>query len=162
MKKAISLILRVLLITMSFVFIVHEAKANEYDQIVKDEGLVLEVYEDTLGLPTIGYGHLLKKDEHYTTITKEFALELLRVDYKEALNYINIKYPWAEGEAQNVLINMRFQLGDNLNGFVKFLSAMEDKNYLLAYLEMYDSLWAVQTPNRTNRLANRVLGIYLL
>lgn len=45
----------------------------------KQEGLRLEVYADQVGLPTIGYGHLLKSFDH-PPITKERAEQLLRID----------------------------------------------------------------------------------
>lgn len=45
----------------------------------KQEGLRLEVYKDQVGLPTIGYGHLLPSPNH-PPITEARAEHLLRID----------------------------------------------------------------------------------
>ena len=39
------------------------------EYIKAHEGLRLKVYKDSLGKKTIGYGHLIKIGENYTTIT---------------------------------------------------------------------------------------------
>ena len=44
------------------------------------EGLRLERYKDAAGYDTIGYGHRLKENEDYKTITEEQAEQLLRQD----------------------------------------------------------------------------------
>lgn len=44
------------------------------------EALRLEIYADQGGLATIGYGHLIKQGELFTTITEEEALEILAED----------------------------------------------------------------------------------
>lgn len=49
----------------------------------KQEGLSLKVYKDQVGLPTIGYGHLLKSFDH-PPITEARAEHLLRIDAQEA------------------------------------------------------------------------------
>ena len=38
--------------------------------------------------------------------------------------------------------------------------AIDDRNYELAASEMLDSLWSKQTPNRANRLADRMRKAY--
>lgn len=53
------------------------------------EGFRDKIYDDVAGKATIGYGHLLKPGEHYNTITKEQATELLREDVGEAENGVN-------------------------------------------------------------------------
>lgn len=47
------------------------------------EGLVLKVYKDAVGLPTIGYGHLIKAGEKFTTLTEAEAESLLKSDLKQ-------------------------------------------------------------------------------
>lgn len=44
------------------------------------EGCVLKVYLDAIGLPTIGYGHLIKPGESFTKITQKEAEDLLKSD----------------------------------------------------------------------------------
>lgn len=50
------------------------------DLIKSFEGLRLNVYKDAAGLPTIGYGHLLKPGETYTSISLDEAEAILRND----------------------------------------------------------------------------------
>ena len=60
-------------------------------------------------------------------------------------------------EVQGVIIEMTYQLG--YFGFLKFKKAithMQHKQWSLASKEMLDSLWAKQTPNRANQLAQIV------
>ena len=63
-------------------------------------------------------------------------------------------------EAQHVLVNMCFQLGQNgLSKFKKTNIAVEDKDYRSWAVNMIDSKWALQTPERARRLRNRVLTL---
>jgi len=48
--------------------------------ITKHEGVVLKVYKDAVGYPTIGVGHLIKTGEKFTTITLQQAYDLLAKD----------------------------------------------------------------------------------
>lgn len=57
--------------------------------IKQRELLSLVVYYDSAGLPTIGYGHLIKSGERYTKITKEQAEELLSKDSQVGVLAIN-------------------------------------------------------------------------
>lgn len=54
-----------------------------------EEGVKLDVYLDSGGFPTIGYGHLLKPGESYTHITQEQAEQLLFQDVQDAVNTVN-------------------------------------------------------------------------
>lgn len=51
-----------------------------FELIKSFESCVLHVYKDAVGLPTIGWGHLIKAGEKFTTITQEEADELFRRD----------------------------------------------------------------------------------
>lgn len=68
---------------------------NGLNLLVLLEGLVKNscgehvLYEDSAGLPTIGYGHLIQPGEQLTTLTEEQAQGLLRVDlerFEQAVN----------------------------------------------------------------------------
>jgi lysozyme len=51
--------------------------------IMQEEGVVLHVYKDSAGYPTIGVGHLIQPGEDFSKgITYEEAMELLRKDVK--------------------------------------------------------------------------------
>lgn len=59
------------------------------DLISRFEGFVNHVYPDIAGNPTIGFGHMVKPGEHFTTITREEALELLAKDAQHAQDAVN-------------------------------------------------------------------------
>ena len=62
---------------------------------------------------------------------------------------------------QHVLVNMCFQLGQGgLSKFKKnFKTAVEDYQWQRASEEMLDSRWAGQTPERAQRLSERVAAL---
>lgn len=133
---------------------------NEIAQLVEDEGLRLEVYDDTLDNPTIGFGHLVKQGEQFGKITPHEAIALLISDYAIARNSVESRYYWAEGDVKLVLINMTYQMGPvRLAKFEKAIGALRDGNHKLAASELLDSAWAKQTPKRAQRLAGRILQL---
>lgn len=82
------------------------------DLIKHFEGFSSTVYICPSGLPTIGYGHLIKKREAYTSITEDEAEELLRHDVqvaeKAVLRLINV--PLTDGQF-DALVSFTFNLG---------------------------------------------------
>ena len=127
-------------------------------RIKKHEGFRDQVYKDSLGFATIGYGHLVKPDDPYKegqTYTKEVLSEQFDKDFNEAKNNAlsligNIPVVF---QAQCVLIEMVFQLG--ISGVGKFKKMWEalKPNYQIASEEMLDSRWAKQTPKRALELS---------
>lgn len=85
---------------------------NGLDFISKWEGCVLSVYRDIAGLPTIGIGHLIKRGESFTTITKEQALDLLANDVKLCEDAIkkNIKVSLNQNQF-DALVSWSFNCG---------------------------------------------------
>lgn len=133
---------------------------NEIAQLVEDEGLRLEVYDDTLANPTIGFGHLVKQGEQFGKITPHEAIALLISDYAIARDSVESRYSWADGDVKLVLINMTYQMGPvRLAKFEKAIGALRDGNCKLAAAELLDSAWAKQTPKRAQRLAGRILQL---
>lgn len=59
------------------------------DRLKRHEGLRLSVYRDQAGLPTIGYGHLIKRGESFATITEDQAEALLRDDLAPTVAAVN-------------------------------------------------------------------------
>ena len=76
---------------------------------------------------------------------------------------ISNKFEWFETShyiVRDVVINMCYQLG--LTGFSKFKQTiyyLETEQYEEASLEMLDSLWAKQTPNRAKELSELILSL---
>lgn len=50
------------------------------DLIKEFEGFSAVPYCDAVGLPTVGYGHLIKKGEKFTSVNEEQALRMLASD----------------------------------------------------------------------------------
>ena len=118
------------------------------DDIKRHEGYSATVCKDHLGKETIGVGFLvstLELDEDVCDII------LQRLLTKKELQ-VNNRCGWYDGlpqEAKDIVINMVYQLG--LSGFSKFKKTiyyLETAQYQEASMEMLDSLWAKQTPNR--------------
>ncbi len=137
-----------------------QGHASEMAQIVSDEGFRECKYKDTKGLGTIGFGHLVLPNENMSCITPQKAINLLHNDYYVAWNAVEKNFPWAEGEVKLVLTNMSYQIGiTKLLNFKKTLKYMEDENYTMAAMEMIDSKWYNETPDRAMRLAVRILAL---
>lgn len=87
-------------------------KARDF---IKDkEGYRTKTYLDTAGLPTIGYGHLLKNGESYPSgITQKQAIDLLEKDLKIAENIVN-KYVKSDINTNQkaALISFAYNVGE--------------------------------------------------
>ena len=138
--------------------------ARLLEQIQFDEGLSLSVYQDIVGVWTIGYGTTWiageRVTEHTPDITHAVASDLLKadvyaacIDAQDSFDCFNkLSY-----DRQEVLVNMSYNLGRaGLAKFIKFKAAMEAKEFNLAALEMVDSKWYRQVGNRAKRLVNRM------
>jgi len=133
---------------------------SEIAQIVQDEGYRAKPYKDSRGLWTIGFGHLIKKGESFSSLNPHKAVEMLRKDYEYASRSVENSYPWAEGDVKLVLINMTFQMGSNgVSKFKDTITYLKEGDYDRAAGEMLDSRWAAQTPNRASRLAGRIMKL---
>tara|TARA_R110000851_G_scaffold61962_2_gene142497 strand:+ start:1285 stop:1689 length:405 start_codon:yes stop_codon:yes gene_type:complete len=125
-----------------------------------DEGFRKCIYDDSRGLATIGFGHLMLPTDTYKCITYRQAVELLRRDYDYAANSVDTQYNWAYGEVRLVLINMTYQMGQTgVSKFVKTLGYLREEVYDEAAIELLESRWANQTEHRALRLAGRIMAI---
>tara|TARA_R100000781_G_C4045514_1_gene115537 strand:- start:150 stop:551 length:402 start_codon:yes stop_codon:yes gene_type:complete len=123
--------------------------------IKRHEGYSKKVYKDTLGYDTIGIGFLvsaLELDEDVCDIILERKL----IDNEKVLERKLTFYREAPQKVKNILQNMYYQLGNKLFNFVKTLHYIETGNYKAAAIEMLDSLWAKQTPNRAKELSEEM------
>jgi lysozyme len=65
---------------------------NGLNFIKAHEGFSAEVYKDSGGLPTIGYGHLIKPGETFTTpMDQQTALGILARDVAWAVGKVNLE-----------------------------------------------------------------------
>ena len=122
------------------------------------EGYSKKVYKDTLGYDTIGIGFLvssLELDEDVCDIILERRLKKNEtVLQRKITHYIDLPI-----EVQNIIQNMYYQLGNRLFNFVKTLHYIDNGKWRAASVEMLDSLWAKQTPNRAKELSERMAKV---
>ena len=128
------------------------------EELKRDEGVVLSLYQCSAGKNTIGVGRNL--DDR--GITEEEADFLLSNDIDiciEEIESIFTWYPYLTNNRKRVIINMVFNLGmPRFLNFKKLIDAMEQKDYETAGKEMLSSRWAKQVGNRSHRLKNLLLG----
>ena len=131
---------------------------NLKKRIKLNEGFSSTPYKDQLGYLTIGYGHLILSNENILLkkkIHKKKLEEIFEKDFKKALSGFNntFKSFILNKKETELLIEMIFQLG--IKGCLKFknlIKNMKKRNKHLVCLDMMDSLWYKQTPNRVRNL----------
>jgi lysozyme len=82
------------------------------DLIKSFEDFVDHVYLDAVGIPTIGYGHVVHKNESFTIIDETKAEQLLQQDSSEAIKSVLrlIKVPLTDNQF-GALVSFTFNLG---------------------------------------------------
>ena len=119
-----------------------------------NEGFVEHVYDDSLGIPTIGYGFAIKDLILDEDIAEEILIRKLERLRRNACG----RFKWLEDMpigVQEVILEMCYQLGvTGVSKFKKTISLFRDGDWAGASEEMLDSLWARQTPNRAKSLSN--------
>ena len=135
-------------------------------EIIADEGMVKHIYEDHLGYPTFGVGHLIvEKDQEWkkslgTMVSEDRVLECLEKDLDIVLKDCEILYPDFDDlpeEVQHIIANMMFNLGrPRLSGFKGMKKGVDTKDWNKAADEMVDSKWYKQVTNRAKRLVERM------
>ena len=136
------------------------------EELAEDEGCKYEIYNDHLGYATFGIGHLVTdSDLEYgqeigTEVSKERVDECFKADIEITIEDCNILYSNFNDipeEAQLILANMMFNLGrPRLSKFLKLKAAVDDEDWMEASVQMMDSKWAKQVPNRAKRLCERM------
>tara|TARA_Y100001963_G_scaffold157480_1_gene253843 strand:- start:1631 stop:2074 length:444 start_codon:yes stop_codon:yes gene_type:complete len=129
------------------------------ERIKKHEGFVEHVYNDSLGIPTIGYGFAIKDLILDEDIAEEILVRKIQELGKRVMNKF-LFYDDLPQEAKEVLMEMSYQLGvTGVSKFKKALAGMENGDWDKAADEMLDSLWARQTPNRAKDLSNIIRSL---
>lgn len=132
---------------------------NIIEQLRRDEGEKLFAYQDHMGYWTIGVGILIDKRKG-GGITQQESDYLLNNRVKAKESELDKRIPWwrkLDPARQGVLLNMAFQMGvEGLMGFTNTLEMIRTGDYVGASSGMLKSLWAKQTPERAQRLANQM------
>ena len=144
-----------------------DAVFSEIGQLLVDEGLSLEIYLDSEGYRTFGYGSLVKSDmPEYgypvgTRISEERCLQALWDEFVfDVMPDLKTVYPDYQNmpkEAVQVALNLLYQLGrGRYLGFVKHIAAMKRGDWNTAAHELRDSKLYRQAKKRTERRAKRL------
>jgi lysozyme len=97
------------------------------------EGFRSTVYLDSAGKPTIGYGHLIKPYESFTSITEQEASRLLAQDVAAAEDTVNrlVKVPLSQNE-YDALVSFVFNIGGGAFSRSTLLAQLNAGNKLAA------------------------------
>jgi len=119
------------------------------DQIKRHEGYRDRIYLDTVGVPTVGWGHALLTGSRFPQAASEILLadDLASVDG----DYARLALPIDEADTvrQYAIKNMLFNLGvTRLLGFKNFLAAVRRHDWEAAMQHGMDSKWAQQVGPR--------------
>ena len=122
--------------------------------IKQNEGYVKNVYKDSLGIDTIGYGFAIKDLE----LEEDLCDIILDRKLKILISRIESKFQWYKympPEVKNVVIEMCYQMGVyGFSCFKKTIAYLQDKKWNEASVEMLDSRWAEQTPHRAREMSD--------
>ena len=150
-------------------------RENFIEKLIASEGLKLQVYQDTLGIDTIGIGRNLEdrgitKEElddldipsidhvYEYGITEADAVYLATNDVQIVEDELVRAHPCVDrldSVRQLILMDMAFNMGvPRLCKFVKMWNAIHEEDYPTAAKEMLDSRWANQVKSRSTKLAN--------
>ena len=145
------------------------------EKLIQHEGLVLQVYQDSLGIDTIGIGRNLEdrgisKEElddldiptidhiYEYGITEADAMVLAENDVQIVEEELLRAHPCVDGldaVRQLILVDMAYNMGvPRLCKFKKMWAAIHDEDFSTAAKEMLDSRWANQVKSRAVKLAN--------
>lgn len=121
--------------------------------VARHEGYRQNIYKDTTGNLTIGYGTNLTAG-----LSPDRSAALMAYDIEQVRNELTHRLPCFNGLSvgrQNVLIDMGYNMGvPVLMKFAKMLDAVDRGQWDRAANEMLDSTWAHQVSNRAIELAD--------
>ncbi len=133
------------------------------ESVKRHEGYRNKVYLDTLGKRTVGVGHLCVEDfwEDDKEYEEDFLMGILEKDLQSAIDQADdmCKDLKISSDAKILIIEMIFQLGGNgVSKFRKMWQALQQDppDYAEASVQMLDSRWAKQTPNRAQEMADHM------
>ena len=128
-----------------------------------------EIYNDHLGYPTFGIGHLVRDNDPEsgkpvgTPVSEDRVIEAFNQDVETVLSDCNILYDDfgdLPEEAQLIIANMMFNLGrPRLSKFKGMKAGVDSRDWKKAADEMVDPAWYRQVPNRAGRLVTRMKAL---
>ena len=139
------------------------------EQLKIDEGCVYEIYNDHLGYPTFGIGHLIRSTDPEagcdvgTAVSRDRVIDSFNADVETVLFDCKVLYNDFDDlpeEVQHIIANMMFNMGrSRLSKFKGMKRGVDAKDWNAAADEMVDSKWYRQVTNRAQRLVDRMRKI---
>ena len=139
------------------------------EELEYDEGCKYEIYNDHLGYPTFGIGHLVVNSdpEHGegigTLVSEDRVLSAFEADVMGVLSDCERLYSDFERlpeDAQRIISNMMFNMGyTRLSKFKGMKRGVDARDWNAAADEMVDSVWYKQVTTRAERLVKRMREI---
>jgi GH24 family phage-related lysozyme (muramidase) len=139
------------------------------EELENDEGVKYEVYNDHLGYPTFGIGHLILDSDPEpgratgSAVSEDRVKEAFEEDVVGVLsdcNYLYSDFGELPEEAQRIIANMMFNMGrTRLSKFKGMKRGVDARDWNSAADEMVDSQWYNQVTNRADRLVVRMRSI---
>lgn len=150
-------------------------RSHFLDKLIEHEGMVLTVYQDTLGIDTIGIGRNLKDRGISREELDYLDIPSMEVVYEHGISEADARYlalndiaivenelcrvhPCVEeldSVRQLVLMDMAFNMGvPRLCKFKKMWNAIHEQQFETASIEMMDSRWARQVGSRAKKLSD--------
>jgi len=129
------------------------------NELIRDEGIRLSAYRDSLGNLTIGVGHLIVKGESFTKISNTEALDILENDISIAERRLTNIFPsWRSLDEvrQRAMLNLTFNLGYKLADFKRFLHAAKSGDWDKAADCLVQSRWYKQVKLRGPRIVHAI------
>jgi lysozyme len=128
------------------------------DQLRRDEGTRLRLYQDTVGKWTIGVGRNLSD----VGISQDESDLMLANDIKAAIASLESAFPWItvlDDVRLGAVLNMTFNMGiGGVAEFKDFLGKLQSGDYAGAAQAMLHSEWATQVGARAQRLSIQIEG----
>lgn len=130
-------------------------KGSDIELVKLREGLKLHWYNDSLGKPTGGYGHLRKKGDP-DVFTQADADRWLITDITGARRAAEKQFkrlPFQTQALYDALVSCNYQFGNDFDtDFPQSFKLLEDGYYTRAIAAFKTTLWNKQTPTRVKDL----------
>lgn len=126
------------------------------ETIIRHEGARLDMYQDTLGIWTVGVGHNIQEKG----ISQAVMELMLEEDLAEAVSELKRSVSFFSKmpeQVQEALVNLAFNMGiPRLMQFKKTLAYLRDGNFEAAADELLDSRYAEQVGRRADEVADMI------
>lgn len=138
------------------------------ESLIRHEGIVYEVYLDSLGYKTAGIGHLLPRNTQLavgTPISREqvdYWFEQDILEATETAKHVLGKEYFNEldDNRKAIIVNLAFNLGYKLKDFKNTLAALRAHDYDLAASHLEKSKWYKQVGRRGPEICDALRNGY--